>query len=232
MSDSENKENQPQASEHEVPPETLGGESPETSAEAGISDEINLDHLPKPKLKELIRSTDSPSRYLTWLSLAFGGLAILCYGLLVNRYLDYRNRNRDLEAEKAEAERLYGGWLNKQNAFNKMNMEGEDPVFTQSLGEFRVLWATSELRADLVAECTNEETCNGLKDRPEQVHDMILPIFQVRTPEEVLNPNSKLELRREIVDKLNELKFKGKVLQVDFTDLTIEPAKGVDVKHE
>jgi flagellar basal body-associated protein FliL len=71
-----------------------------------------------------------------------------------------------------------------------------------------------------------------LKDRPEQVHDMILPIFQVRTPEQVLNPNSKLELRREIADKLNELKLKGKILQVDFTDLTIEPAKGVDMSHE
>ena len=230
VSDSEKKENQPQASEHTPLPETSGGESPKTSPEVEISEEVNFDHLPK--LKELIRSPDSPSRYLTWLSLAFGGLAILCYGLLVNRYLEYRNQSRNLEAEKAEAERLYGGWLNKQNAFNKMKMEGEDPVFTQALGEFRVLWATSELRADLVAECTNEETCNGLKDRPEQVHDMILPIFQVRTPEQVLNPNSKLELRREIADKLNELKLKGKILQVDFTDLTIEPAKGVDMSHE
>ena len=113
-----------------------------------------------------------------------------------------------------------------------MKMAGEDPVFTQPLGEFRVLWAKSELRADLVAECTNEETCNALKDRPEQVHDLILPILQTSSPEQVLNPNSKLELRRAIVDKLNELKFKGKVIQIDFTDLTIEPAKGVDVSHE
>ncbi len=222
--------------EHEPSPEAEAGieagEPLESAPAAGSSEEINLEHLPKPKLKELIRSPDSPSRYLTWLSLSFGALAILCYGLLVSRYIEHRNRNRDLEAEKAEAERLYGGWLNKQNAFNKMKMEGEEPVFTQSLGEFRVMWATSELRADLVAECTSEDACNQLKDRPEQVHDLVLPIFQVRTPEQVLNPNSKLELRREIVDALNGLKLKGKVLQVDFTDLTIEPAKGVDLSHE
>ncbi len=232
MSDAEVKETAPKANDAEPTAENTGDEHAAPTPSSEGAEEFNLDHLPKPKLKELIRSSDSPSRYLTWLSLAFGGLAILCYGLLVTRYIEHRNRNRNLEAEKAEAERLYGGWLNKQNAFNKMKMEGEDPVFTQALGEFRVLWATSELRADLVAECTNEETCNALRDRPEQVHDLILPIFQARTPEQVLNPNSKLELRREIVDKLNELKLKGKILQVDFTDLTIEPAKGVDVSHE
>ncbi len=232
MSDPEVKETQPEALPADPSAENHAEEGAEASPGAAVSTEIDLDHLPKPKLKELIRSPDSPSRYLTWLSLTFGFLAILCYGLLVNRYLDYRNRNRNLEAEKAEAERLYGGWLNKQNAFNKMKMDGEDPVFTQALGEFRVIWATSELRADLVAECTNEETCNALKERPEQVHDLILPILQAKSPEQVLSPNSKLEIRREIVDKLNELKFKGKVLQIDFTDLTIEPAKGVDPSRE
>ncbi|MBU6154460.1 MAG: flagellar basal body-associated FliL family protein [Bdellovibrionales bacterium] len=232
VSDSESKQTEQKVPEHETPPNTDGEEDSHPSPDASVSEEINPEHLPKPKLKELILSPDPPSRYLTWLSLAFGGLAILFYGLLVNRYFEHRNRNRNLEAEKAEAERLYGGWLNKQNAFNKMKMEGEEPVFTQSLGEFRVLWATSELRADLVAECTSEEICNALKERPEQVHDLILPVFQVRTPEQVLNPNSKLELRREIVEKLNSLKLKGKILQVDFTDLTIEPAKGVDLNHE
>lgn|GEM_PF-2149646 len=245
MSEPENPENQkiphsePSPSEHAAEPEGESEASTPSEAAPALDEEIliNEEHLPAPKLKELIRSPDSPSRYLTWLSLVFASLAILCLGMLVSRYLDYRNRNRDLQAEKAEAERLYGGWLNKQNAFNKMKMEGEDPVFTQPLGEFRVLWATAEMRADLVAECTNEGTCNALKDQPEKIHDLLLPVFQIRTPEQVLNPNSKLELRRELVEKLNEArldgpKSKGKVLQIDFTDLTVEPAKGVDPNHE
>lgn len=187
------------------------------------TEELNTFHLQAPKLKELIHSPDSPSRYLTWLSLAFAGMALICFGLLAARYLEYRRNNRDLEAEKAEEARLYGGWLNKQLAFNRAR-PGEEPVFMQSLGEFRVLWPGNELRVNMTAECTNEETCNGLKDQPDRVHDLLLPILQASSAEEVLNPNRKLELRRLIAEKLNTLKFSGKIMMVDFTNLTVEPA--------
>ena len=201
-----------------------GGSAPHPSPSLEpAGEELNSFALQKPKLKELIRSPDTPSRYLTWLSLAFGLLAFLCYGLLAERYLAYRKSLQNPEVDKAEEERLYGGWLNKQNYFRK-RLTGEDAVYTQELGEFRVSWPGAELRADLVAECTDQDTCTALKSRPEQIHDLLLPVLQMSSQEKILNPNGKLDLRRNLSDKLNELKLKGKIIQVDFSDLTVEPA--------
>lgn len=186
-------------------------------------DEINALRSHTPKLKELIHSSDAPSRYLTWLSISFGFIAICCFGLLVMRYLDYRKSLKNPELEKLEEERLYGGWLAGQNSFKK-RMVGDEPVYTQPLGEFRILWPGREMRADLVAECTSEATCKGLKEIPEKIHDALLPILQASNAEDVLNPNRKMELRRALTDKLNELQPQSKVMQVDFSDLTVEAA--------
>jgi len=215
-----------------APSETSEGtENHENEPNALPSDDdfgdLNSFHLPNPKLKELIHSPDTPSRYLTWLALSFAGLAVICFGLLIGRYIQYRNTHRDVEAEKAEEARLYGGWLSKQLAFNRAR-PGEEPIFMQALGEFRVTWPGSELRVSMSAQCTNEETCNELKARPEQVHDLLLPVLQASNPEDILNPNRKLELRRLISEKLNTLKFSGKVIMVDFLNLTVEPGPGLE----
>ena len=214
--------------EETPPPETSaehGESTPETPAAELPEDELNTFHSHAPKLKELIHSADSPSRYLTWLALSFAGMALICFGLLAGKYIQYRRAHRDVEAEKAEEARLYGGWLNKQLAFNR-GRPGEEPIFMQSLGEFRVSWPGSELRANLVAECTNEDTCNALKAQPDRIHDLLLPLLQASNPEEVLNPNRKLELRRLLSEKLNTLKYSGKIMMVDFSNLTVEPAPG------
>ena len=196
----------------------------------GEFEDLNSFHLQNPKLKELIHSPDTPSRYLTWLALSFAGLAVICFGLLIGRYVQYRNSHRDVDAEKAEEARLYGGWLNKQNAFNRAR-PGEEPIFMQALGEFRVTWPGNELRVSMSAQCTNEETCAELKARPEQVHDLLLPVLQASNPEDILNPNRKLELRRLISEKLNTLKFSGKVIMVDFLNLTVEPGPAGDTAN-
>ena len=219
-----NEESTPNSTPSETPD---GSEKTENLDVSAPSDDdfgdLNSFHLQNPKLKELIHSSDTPSRYLTWLALSFAGLAVICFGLLIGRYVQYRNSHRDVEAEKAEEARLYGGWLNKQNAFTRLR-PGEDPIFMQALGEYRVTWPGNELRVSMSAQCTNEETCNELKARPEQLHDLLLPVLQASNPEDILNPNRKLELRRLISEKLNTLKFSGKVIMVDFSNLTIEPA--------
>jgi hypothetical protein len=197
-------------------------------------EEINALRSRVPKLKELIHSSDAPSRYLTWLSISFGTIALCCFSLLVMRYLEYRKSLKNPEIEKMEEARLYGGWLAGQNSFKK-RMVGNEPVFTQPLGEFRVLWPGREMRADLVAECTSEETCTGLKEIPEKIHDALLPVLQASSPEDVLNPNRKMELRRALTDKLNELQPASKVMQVDFSDLTVEATQepvATDPPHE
>ena len=185
-------------------------------------DDILGENLQKPKLKDLIQSSDSPSRYFTILSMVFALLALVCCGTLIKQYLNYRhNGQKELTAKEEEA-RLYGGWLAGQKAFKNKGPDGTEPLATQALGEFRVSWKGAELRVDLVAECTDEETCLSLKSQELQIRDLLLPLLQASSQTEILNPTQKLALRRRLAEKLNDLKLKGKIIQIDFNDMMIE----------
>jgi flagellar basal body-associated protein FliL len=177
---------------------------------------------PKPTLKELLHASDSPSKYLTILSMVFAGLALICSGILVVQYLKYRSNAKNEAARKEEEAKLYGGWLAGQHKFKYKSENGDDLV-TQPLGEFRASWKNIELRVDLVAECSDEETCKSLKDQELKVRDLLMPLIQGSSQEEVMNPTRKLAFRRRLAEKLNELELKGRVIQIDFTDMTLEP---------
>jgi hypothetical protein len=177
---------------------------------------------PKPTLKELLHSPDSPSKYMTVLSLVFAGLALICSGILLTQYWKYRQSARNEAALREEEAKLYGGWLAGQHKFKTKSENGDD-LITQGLGEFRASWKGIELRVDLVAECTDEETCKSLKDQELKVRDLLMPLLQASSQEEVMNPTKKLVLRRRLAEKLNELELKGRVIQIDFTDMTLEP---------
>jgi len=180
-------------------------------------------NLKKPSLKELLHSTDFPSRYLTILSLVFAALALTCFGILVTQYLKYRHSVQNEASAREEEARLYGGWLNGQHKFRKKAGEdGIEPLITQALGEFRASWKDVEFRADLVAECSTEEACEQLKKMELQVRDLLLPVIQASNQEEVMNPARKLALRRRLAEKLNDLNLKGQVIQIDFNDMTLE----------
>ena len=192
--------------------------APEALPEPEISDAEG----PKPTLKDLLHSSDSPSKYLTVLSMVFAGLALICSGILVVQYLKYRSNAKNEAARKEEEAKLYGGWLAGQHKF-KYKSENGDDLITQSLGEFRANWKNIELRVDLVAECSDEETCKSLKDQELKVRDLLMPLIQASSQEEVMNPSRKLAFRRRLAEKLNELELKGRVIQIDFTDMTLEP---------
>lgn len=178
----------------------------------------------RPGLKELLHSPDSPSKYLTILSLVFAGLALLCAGILLNQYLKYRQHAKSATAQQDEEAKLYGSWLAGQHKFKNKSENGDD-LITQALGEFRASWKGIELRVDLVAECTDEETCKALKDQELKVRDLLMPVLQASSQEEVMNPTRKLALRRRMAEKLNELELKGRVIQIDFNDMILEPGQ-------
>ena len=162
------------------------------------------ENLKSPKIKDLLLSPDYPSRYLTILSFLFAGLAILCLSLLVFQYVKHRHSAQKVLA-KNEAEKLV-------------------PLIHESMGEFRTMLKDAELRVDIDAECSIQETCDQLKEHMTEARDAIHPILESTSREEILNPDKKQQLRWRITEKLNDLKLPGKVLQVDFTDLSLEVA--------
>lgn len=199
MSDTENKDKT-----EELPPSETEVESHPAAEHLPDEDleDLDLADPSRPRLKELLNSSDSPSRYLTILSILFAVLALLCMSLLVFQYLKNRHSEQK-EPETVQVAKL-------------------EPTITESLGEFRVNWGNAELRVDIVAQCSSKEACEQLKENLVQARDLTLPLLQESSRDEVLNPDRKLLLRKNIAEKLNDLKLNGKVTQIDFSDMTVE----------
>lgn len=173
---------------------------------------VNESHPPirAPKIKELLESPDPPSRFITYLAFAFALLALACVGTLVSKYLEARRARQPVVVETAPA--------------------APEKIFTESLGEFRLVLKGAEspndgeLRVDMVAECSTEAACLYLKDHLVQARDIVIPVLVNLRREELLDPGSKNLIRRRIAEQLNSLPMNGKIIQILFTDLTIEDA--------
>lgn len=171
---------------------------------------VNEAHPPirAPRLKDLLESPDPPSRFMTYLSFAFALLAIACTVTLVMKYLEARRARHAVVIEEPKP-------VNEK-------------VITESLGEFRLVLKGAEspndgeLRVDVVAECSNQETCTYLKDHQIQARDIVIPVLVNVRRDEMLNPETKNQIRRRIAEQLNSLPMNGKIIQILFTDLTIE----------
>lgn len=160
-----------------------------------------------PRIKELLQSPDSPSRFMTVLSIIFGILAVTCFALLVALYLKHRSHQKKV-AIVADPVVVA-------------------PIVTESLGEFKLFLSPEgkeriELRVDIVAECSTQDACTYLKDHLPQSRDVVLPVLSSSTREELLSPESKNLIRRRIAERLNAIPMSGKILQVHFSDMTIE----------
>ncbi len=208
MSDTEEKEKTTDSADpNPTPVDPTPKEESHPAAEAEAPEvleslEINEEPQEKFSLKELLHSSDSPSRYLTLLSLLFGIAALVCLTLLVTQYMKRRHAE---QKPPAVVEKPKSG-----------------TAITENLGEFAISWTNAELRAELVAECTNQEACENLKRRKAEARDLTIPILEASSRDEILNPDKKLLVRRKIAEKLNEMKLGGKVLEVDFYELSVE----------
>lgn len=166
----------------------------------------------KLSIKEMLQSADIPSRFATVISLAFTILSIT--SLVILAYL--------LSRTKA------------QNA--RLNEEASKPVvevtFYQPLGNFRVFLKKElekerdpEVRVDITVECSTEPACLDLKNKLQEVRDLIHPILAALTVQEMLDPDTKELLRKRIADQLGGFTSQGKIIKVNFTDMTIENGK-------
>ena len=157
-------------------------------------------------LKTLLQSSDTPTRFMTFLSMGFALLALICFGLLITLYIKNRNSHQVVKTEVVAP---------------------LAPTITQSLGDFEAIVKPigseeEQLSISIIAECNSTEVCETVKSHLAEVRDLVVPLLMGLTKEEWLSVDSKTLLRRKITDRINSMTLPGKVLQVDFSDLLIE----------
>ncbi len=81
---------------------------------------------------------------------------------------------------------------------------------------------TRYLKAGIALETTNEAAATELQQRMPQVRDAILLLVSSRTYNELRDLQGKLQLRAEVVARLNGFLRTGKVKKVYFTDFVIQ----------
>lgn len=98
---------------------------------------------------------------------------------------------------------------------------------TYSAGEFIVNLNTPSnqirfIRSEIVLELNDKGALAELEKRHPQVRDRIISLLRTRTMESLNKPDGIEVLRFEIIQNINDLLAKGRVLDVYFIDLVIQ----------
>lgn len=78
------------------------------------------------------------------------------------------------------------------------------------------------LKAAITLEVANEEVSIELKQRMAQVKDSILLLIGNKTFSELNDLQGKMQLRAELLNKVNSILLKGKVKRIYFTDFVVQ----------
>jgi len=183
--------------------------TPETPSEATVADgSSNSDKkdpkTPRAKDKKSTAptETDPVSKKMFLYSKIFALLALICIGFLTTLYLKKRAANKPHLAEvAAEAPPLF-----------KYEMEQVQAV----------LHNQQDLRVEIAFECSKKEACEFLKEHPDQTRDILIPILNEVDPDSISNTDSKKVLRQKIADELNTLDLDGKIVEINFNNLSVE----------
>jgi flagellar basal body-associated protein FliL len=184
-----------------------------------LAGESNEAALETPRIKDLLGSPDLPSRFMTFLSLAFAFLAVACFGLLLTVYVKYRHQLPKAVVVVAPLPKAMG-----------------EQTFSESIGSFDLFLKgerkqnDGHLEVDIVAECSTKEVCAIVKEHTDEARDRVNPILSNSSREDLLNPDTKTAIRHRMADQLNLMpavleKDQGKVIQVFFNNMTIEDGK-------
>ena len=180
-------------------PETIDTES--EAALAAAAEALRTKIAKSPLTPEM--KADPISRKLISLSLFFASLAVICIGFLT--FIHFQKKHA-LHANDP-----------------KTVIFKPEPVITQKIEQIQVkLKNEQDLRVEISTECSQKETCNFIKDNPERVRDVLIPILTNIDPYKLSSVESKNLLRQKIVDRINTLEAPGKVSQVNFINLSVE----------
>ncbi|OAG28660.1 flagellar basal body-associated FliL family protein [Thermodesulfatator autotrophicus] len=78
------------------------------------------------------------------------------------------------------------------------------------------------LRAKITIEFRDDKAYQLANERLPQINDAIIMVLSSKTVEEVLSPEGKLELRLELIRKLNELLGPNSVRNIYFTQFVVQ----------
>lgn len=78
------------------------------------------------------------------------------------------------------------------------------------------------LKAAITFEVTNEEVSMELTQRMPQIKDAILLLIGNKTFSELNDLQGKMQLRAELINKVNGILLKGKVKRIYFTDFVVQ----------
>ncbi len=78
------------------------------------------------------------------------------------------------------------------------------------------------LRAKITLEFKNNEAFQKANERIPQINDAIIMVLSSKTVEEMLSPEGKLELRLELIRKLNDLLGPDTVKNIYFTQFVVQ----------
>jgi len=81
---------------------------------------------------------------------------------------------------------------------------------------------TRYLKASITLELENEETVAEVNERMPQIRDAILLLIGSKTFAELSDLQGKLQLRAEIIVRLNKLLKKGKIKGIYFTEFVVQ----------
>lgn len=80
-------------------------------------------------------------------------------------------------------------------------------------------WGTAEIL--IVIECGSKETCDYIQDYIQKARDEITTVLTVMERQELLSPEGKARLKKQLLDRLNGWLKRGKVENMYFTRLVI-----------
>ncbi len=78
------------------------------------------------------------------------------------------------------------------------------------------------LRAKITLEFRDDQAYQQANERIPQINDAIIMVLSSKTVEEVLSPEGKLELRMELIRKLNELLGPNAIRNIYFTQFVVQ----------
>ncbi|AEH44064.1 flagellar basal body-associated protein FliL [Thermodesulfatator indicus DSM 15286] len=78
------------------------------------------------------------------------------------------------------------------------------------------------LRAKITIEFRDDKAYQMANERLPQINDAIIMVLSSKTVEEVLSPEGKLELRLELIRKLNEILGPNSVRNIYFTQFVVQ----------
>ncbi len=78
------------------------------------------------------------------------------------------------------------------------------------------------LKAAITIEASNQEAAMELNERMPQIKDAVLLLVGNKTFDELRDMQGKIQLRAELINRLNGILVKGKVKRIYFTDFVVQ----------